>query len=148
MPGYVACVDEPASYYWKQLSDAFPDALVILSLRDTDSWWASMITLEEHYEEEMRRPELITAERQQFLDFVDATYPESQDGLSEATEKSFFESHNRRVLEYAERDREFSQRFLVWRAEEGWEPLCKALGLPIPDMPFPHKNKGAEYHGY
>jgi hypothetical protein len=29
MPGYVACVDEPASYYWKQLSDAFPKALVI-----------------------------------------------------------------------------------------------------------------------
>ena len=25
MPGYVACVDEPASYYWKQLADAFPE---------------------------------------------------------------------------------------------------------------------------
>ena len=31
MPGYVACVDEPASYYWKQLWETYPEALVILS---------------------------------------------------------------------------------------------------------------------
>ena len=148
MPGYVACVDEPASYYWKQLSDAFPEALVILSVRDTDSWWASMAALDEHYEEEMRRPELITAERREFLDFVDAIYPDQREGLSEDIERAFFESHNRRVLEHAERDQSFNQRFLVWHVQEGWEPLCKALDLPVPDLPFPHKNKRAVYHGY
>lgn len=25
---------------------------------------------------------------------------------------------------------------------EGWDPLCKFLGVPVPDEPFPHKNKG------
>ena len=25
--------------------------------------------------------------------------------------------------------------------EDGWEPLCKFLGHPTPDVPFPHKNK-------
>jgi hypothetical protein len=148
MPGYVACVDEPASYYWKQLSDAFPNALVILSVRDTDSWWASMLKIEEHFEEEMKRPELITAERREFHKFEDAIYPHLQSGISEDVERAFFESHNRRVLEHAERDHEFNQRFLLWRAEQGWEPLCNALGLPIPNISFPHKNKSAEYHGY
>ena len=148
MPGYVACVDEPASYYWKQLSDVFPEALVILSVRDTDSWWASMAALDEHYEEEMRRPELITAERREFHDFVDAIYPDQREGLSEDVERTCFEAHNRRVLERAERDQSFNQRFLVWRAQDGWEPLCKALDLPAPDIPFPHKNKRAVYHGY
>jgi hypothetical protein len=148
MPDYVACVDEPASHYWKQLSDVFPEALVILSIRDTDAWWASMVALEEHYEEEMKRPELISAERRAFLDFTEAIYPEWNEGISENVEKAFFESHNRRVLEHAQRDPDFNQRFLVWRAREGWEPLCKALDLPVPDVPFPHENKRAEYHGY
>ena len=148
MPGYVACVDEPASYYWKQLSDAFPNALVILSVRDTDSWWASMLKIEEHFEEEMKRPELITAERREFHKFSEAIYPHLQSGISEDVERASFESHNRRVLEHAERDWEFNQRFLLWRAEQGWEPLCRALGLPVPNIPFPHENKGAEYHGY
>ncbi len=148
MPGYVACVDEPASYYWKQLSDVFPNALVILSVRDTDSWWASMLKIEEHYEEEMKRPELITAERREFHKFSDAIYPHLQSGLSEDVERAFFESHNRRVLEHAERDQKFIQRFLLWRVEQGWEPLCNALGLPVPNISFPHKNKSAEYHGY
>ncbi|MCP4767886.1 MAG: hypothetical protein GY875_16655 [Gammaproteobacteria bacterium] len=29
-----------------------------------------------------------------------------------------------------------------------WEPLCEALGLPMPDIPFPHANKAADFHGY
>jgi hypothetical protein len=148
MPGDVACVDEPASYYWKQLSDAFPAALVILSVRDTDSWWASMLRSEEHYEEEIKRPELISAERRKFLDFSDAIYPHLRTGPSEATERAFFESHNRRVLQHAESHEKFRRRFLSWRAEQGWEPLCEALGLPVPNIPFPHENKSAEYHGY
>ena len=28
--------------------------------------------------------------------------------------------------------------------KEGWEPLCKFLGVPIPTVGFPHKNKGAD----
>jgi hypothetical protein len=148
MPGYVACVDEPASYYWKQLADAFPEAPIILSIRDTDSWWASMAVLEKYLEDELENPELITAERRQFLDFLDAVYPDQGEGLSEESERAFFESHNRRVLEHAERDQQFGERLLVWRAEEGWEPLCRVLGLPTPDILFPHMNKSAEFHGY
>jgi hypothetical protein len=148
MPGYVACVDEPASYYWKQLSDVFPEALVVLSTRNTESWWVSMAALEEHYEEEMKRPDLISPERRAFHDFVDAIYPDWKDGLSESGERAFFEAHNRRVLEHAQRNECFNRRFLAWRAQEGWEPLCEALDLPVPDVPFPHENKRAEYHGY
>ena len=148
MPGYVACVDEPASYYWKQLADAFPEALVILSVRDTDAWWASVLKVEEYYEEEMKRPELISAERRAFNRFADAIYPHLQSGISEQVEKAFFEAHNGRVLEHAERDRAFARRFLLWRAEQGWEPICNALGLPVPEIAFPHENKRAEYHGY
>ena len=30
---------------------------------------------------------------------------------------------------------------LIWNVKEGWEPLCKFLGKPIPKEPFPHDNK-------
>ena len=42
LPGYTACVDEPGSYYWRQLSQAFPQALIVLSLRDAQSWFDSV----------------------------------------------------------------------------------------------------------
>ena len=25
--------------------------------------------------------------------------------------------------------------------KKGWKPLCEFLGVPVPDTPFPHKNK-------
>jgi len=32
------------------------------------------------------------------------------------------------------------EKLLIYRVEEGWEPLCNFLEVPVPDMPFPHKN--------
>ena len=31
-------------------------------------------------------------------------------------------------------------RLLVYSAEQGWEPLCAFLGLPVPATPFPKVN--------
>ena len=33
------------------------------------------------------------------------------------------------------------ERLLIWDVKEGWDPLCKFLGKPIPDSPIPHDNK-------
>ena len=38
-------------------------------------------------------------------------------------------------------------RLLEWRASDGWEPICRALGSPVPDEPFPHLNTREEYAG-
>lgn len=38
-----------------------------------------------------------------------------------------------------------ADRLLVFRVEEGWAPLCKFLGKPIPDQPFPRVNDTAEF---
>ncbi len=43
--GYVAAVDWPASMFWRELSDAYPDAIVLLSVRDSaETWWHSVRT--------------------------------------------------------------------------------------------------------
>lgn len=33
------------------------------------------------------------------------------------------------------------ERLLVYQVKEGWEPLCRFLGVSIPDKPFPHLNE-------
>ncbi len=32
-------------------------------------------------------------------------------------------------------------KLLVYNPKDGWGPLCKFLGLPVPATPFPHVNK-------
>jgi hypothetical protein len=34
---------------------------------------------------------------------------------------------------------------VVGRAGDGWEPLCEMLGVAVPEEPFPHVNKTAEF---
>jgi hypothetical protein len=31
-------------------------------------------------------------------------------------------------------------RLLEWRSENGWEPICERLGLPVAEGPFPVTN--------
>jgi len=35
-------------------------------------------------------------------------------------------------------------KLLIYNVREGWEPLCKFLGVPIPSQSFPHRNKGGK----
>jgi hypothetical protein len=32
------------------------------------------------------------------------------------------------------------ERLLVYNVKEGWEPLCRFLGVPVPETPFPRLN--------
>ena len=36
-------------------------------------------------------------------------------------------------------------RLLVYDVAEGWEPLCRHLGVPVPKTPFPETNSTAEF---
>ena len=38
-------------------------------------------------------------------------------------------------------------RLVEWQPGDGWEPLCSALGAPVPDEPFPQVNSSAEFRG-
>jgi hypothetical protein len=38
-----------------------------------------------------------------------------------------------------------AERLIEWQPGDGWEPICTALGLPVPANPFPHLNTTAEF---
>jgi hypothetical protein len=51
-----------------------------------------------------------------------------------------FDRHNEIVRRTAPK-----ARLLEWRAADGWDPICKALGLPVPSEPFPRVNTTEEF---
>ena len=38
-----------------------------------------------------------------------------------------------------------SEKLLVFEAKEGWEPLCKFLGVPVPAIPYPKGNDSEQF---
>jgi hypothetical protein len=131
--GYAAAVDWPASAFWPEIGAAFPDAIVLLSTRDPDAWWKSASTT------------IFPATRQAqgpWRAMVDAMFASRFTAALDDRDACIaaFERHNTDA-----RRRIAPSRLLEWTASQGWEPLCKALGVPVPDEPFPRVNTSEEF---
>jgi hypothetical protein len=135
--GYVAAVDWPSAPFWRELSDAFPDAPILLSVRDVDAWWKSasrtiFIALATYFAPTAEDNGWTRMGRGMMEDF-------SPEWFDEAAAKSAYLAHNQNVRETAPAGRLFE-----WTAGDGWGPICAALGLDVPNHPFPHVNKEAD----
>jgi hypothetical protein len=149
--GYSAAVDAPTCFFWPELIQAFPQALVVLSVRDADAWFESC--LQTIFKERGRprdggpppggsagtatnAPDESDEPRRPLLSHpaMRARLPFPQGAPREATIRKY-EEHNNAVRAAIP-----PERLLVWRPEDGWEPLCLALHLPVPDIPFPYMN--------
>jgi hypothetical protein len=135
--GYLATVDWPAASFWRELSDASPDAIVLLSVRDDpEAWWRSADrTIFEH----TRRPR---SEPDPWFDmWSDLSRTRFTDRLDDpAAAMAAYQRHNEEVRAGTPPD-----RLLEWRPGDGWPPICQALGLPVPDAPFPHVNTTSDF---
>jgi hypothetical protein len=136
---YEATVDFPACVYYRELMREFPDAKVVLTVRDPERWFQSFQTLQDTTDR-FRVFRFVPRVRR-FLDFVDLLLgnvferPRDHDKCIGA-----FNRHNQEVQEQVPGD-----RLLVFRVQEGWDPLCKFLGVEVPErIPFPHLNEGKE----
>jgi hypothetical protein len=136
--GYAAAVDWPVASFWREVSEAYPDALVLLSVRDVDSWWKSASnTIFEAMTREVGGPEMA-----EWHDMVQRFLRERfcADVHDEQAAKAAYLAHNEDVRKHAPQD-----RLLEYRTGDGWEPLCAALGVPVPDNEFPHVNTTDEF---
>jgi Sulfotransferase domain len=133
--GWAAAVDWPAAAFWPELSAAFPDAVVLLSVRDSQSWWrsASSTIFPEVHREEPGDPWLAMVK-----DLMAARFTSALDDPQAAI--AAYEGHNARVRATVP-----AERLVEWRPGDGWQPLCAALGVPVPDEPFPHRNSTEEF---
>lgn len=127
--GFGAVVDWPAAPFWRELAAAYPEALILHSTRaDAATWFASAsATIFE------RDGGVDDA----FYDMWDAVSSLTFDGDErvEAIAIAGYERHNADVLAMAP-----PERLVHYQPGDGWAPLCTALGLELPDTPFPHVN--------
>jgi hypothetical protein len=152
--GFQATVDWPGCAYWRELMAAYPTAKVLLSVRDPQRWYDSAAKTIFHMTgpeaETMWQtahaslpPEVIDRMRQ-IGAFVDELVWQGTFGGGFADRGHairIFEERNAAVMATAP-----SERLLVYEVKEGWEPLCRFLGVPVPvDTPFPHVNDSASF---
>lgn len=134
--GYAATVDFPASTYWRELAAHYPDAKIVLSVRDAGRWVRS--TQETIFSARMRELQADTKWGRMCRATIDDHVGGRMD--DEAALLAAFEGHNAAV-----RAAFGPERLLVFEAREGWAPLCAFLGLPVPEAPYPNVNSKEEF---
>ena len=131
---YAAAVDWPVCAFWRELTAEVPDALVLLSTRDTDSWWTSASdTIFQVMANEVSAEEITAGQHAMAVDLITKRF--TPHWMEEDEAKAAYEQHNADVRASIPSD-----RLVEWKPGDGWEPICNALGLPVPDEPYPHVN--------
>ncbi|MEV1026439.1 sulfotransferase family protein [Streptomyces sp. NPDC050264] len=140
--GCTAAVDGPCAVHYEQIAEAFPDAKVILTVRDAESWWRS--TYDTLYQFVLRSAEHPPAPDSHQARLLRLTSTLVWDGLfggrfpdkDHAVE--VYRRHNEDVVRALGAD-----RVLVYDVRQGWEPLCAFLGVEAPQEEFPRANDSA-----
>jgi hypothetical protein len=133
---YQSSTDYPGCMFWRELVAKYPDAKVILSTRDADKWFesgAATVFSPAHRAQFEGNP--------QMAEFFELTvFGDLGDSLGDrARMVDYFNRWNQAVIDEVPAD-----KLLVYRAGDGWEPLCEFLGVPVPAEPYPRVNSREE----
>lgn len=140
--GCSAAVDTPTCLFWPELMEVYPQALVLLSVRDAKSWLESCNrTIFQARRDRIKARARVGAtrpddlgDRRAMMDQVFRRMPFRPDAGPDEIMQGY-ERHNSAVRATVP-----AQRLLVWEPSDGWTPLCAALNVPVPETPFPRLN--------
>ncbi len=137
---YTALVDWPGASFWPELSEAFPDALVLLSQRPLDEWWESVnATIFRGWKGSPDDGDDGTlARRDMWQSIIKNRFLADTSDRKSSIEAAA--AHNQAVIDTIPAD-----RLLIYTPGDGWEPICEALGLPVPDIDYPHFNSRQDF---
>lgn len=142
--GYQSAVDWPACGFWREHVAAYPDAKVILTIRDPQSWYDSMLQIVPSGATVMRQEAGSVMDMMRIGRMVEkVVWNKGFDGRFSDREYALdvYARHNAAVRAEVPAD-----RLLVYEVRQGWGPLREFLDVDIPDgTPFPHLNDGASF---
>jgi hypothetical protein len=142
---YQSTLDWPGCTFYPALMAAYPEAKVILTVRDPERWYES--TANTIYTVRTAFPawaKFLVPRMARFSQMVETlvwhkTFHDRFADRAYAIE--VYNQHNAEVIRTVPAD-----RLLVFDVKEGWEPLCRFLGVAVPpDQPFPHHNDTAGF---
>ena len=150
--GYQSAIDYPIARYYKQLMVKYPDAKVIHTLRDPESWykscvetifWASkpspgrilnmMVRMPFSKDIRSRLPVLKYNGKLIDLEF-------GGDISNKEAVIAVFKKRQEEVMNTVPKE-----RLLMYDVKQGWEALCTFLNVPVPSTPFPRVNTKDEF---
>ena len=139
--GYQATVDWPTCNFWREQMAAFPDAKVLLTRRDSDKWYDSVMNTiymtsasGENHEDPQRRAGAEMA----FKVIWDPIFGRRMDDRAHVI--ACFEAHNQDVIDSVP-----PEKLLVYEPGQGWEPICEFLNVPVPEEDYPRVNTTEEF---
>jgi hypothetical protein len=136
--GYRSAVDFPTAAFYRELADYYREAKVILTVREPDRWYQS-------FKETIIHP---------FAGDLPDNLGPWQKMLRKAIVARIFGGEvfdREQVIANYERHNDEVKRtirpehLLTYEVSQGWEPLCRFLGVSAPDEPFPKVNTTDEY---
>jgi hypothetical protein len=139
--GYRSQVDWPGARYWRELARHFPEAKVILTVRDPDAWFDSVqATIAPFIAARGRHlsPHVNAIAEMAYRTIVAPIFEDRLSDRDHATR--VFREHIAAVKAEIP-----AHRLLVLDLREGWQPLCDFLGVEVPDVPFPKTNSSKEF---
>ncbi len=136
--GYHATVDWPACNYYQDLLAKYPQAKVILTVRDPEQWHESVLQTIYAFSHINTR----------FLPFVDGNLRMTRALIWEGVFNGRFTEREYAIQKFNEhiahvKESVPPEKLLLFNVQEGWQPLCRFLDVPIPTHPFPHVNDRA-----
>lgn len=144
---YRATQDFAGALLWREMMELYPDAKVLLSVRDPKEWYDSARAtilnqdLRRHLEQAVEPGARKMADM--LLSLTDAMAARGfRTDLGEQETIAVFERHNEAVRAAVD-----PEKLLVYEVRQGWEPLCAFLGVDVPDEPFPRGNEAGVFTG-
>ena len=150
---YKAVVDWPACTFYRDLMQEYPDAKVLLSVRDSEKWYES--TRNTIYE--ISRVVGGSMVSRAVFGLVGLLVPAAGDigrmngeMIWRGTFDGRFEDRQHAIEVYERHNEEVrrhvpAERLLIYEVKQGWDPLCEFLEVPVPDEPFPRLNDTQEF---
>jgi hypothetical protein len=125
LDGHDAAADVFATAHWRELLALYPDSRLVLSTRSFDDWVVSL-----------RRIPGFWRSRRAFDRYHRLRVYGTDDVRDERALRRAWDRHHAAVTETVPPD-----RLLVLPQPFAWGPLCRFLGVAVPDVPFPHLNR-------
>jgi len=150
--GYQGTMGLPTVFFYKEIMAHYPEAKVILTVRDPERWYESasqtIFKLPSRGQMAvMRLIALFNPKVKMALNIIPVARKVGIEhflgnDLSKAHLIDCFNRHNSKVRQTVP-----PEKLLEFDVKEGWGPLCAFLNVPIPDVPFPHTNTREEFQG-